>query len=128
MTGKRTPTTDRQRELLDYLGEASRLERRLDRTLSAIKGISFSEYLILRTLLEQPGQAASRVELAAAVGLTPSAVTRALKPLEKLGFVETVKGARDARQALAKLTDQGVELADDAVGVVNDAAAERATG
>ncbi len=117
-------TSDDQQQLLTLLGEAAQIERRLDRALSAIKGISFSEYQILRTLLGEPGRAASRVDLAEAVGLTPSAVTRALKPLEKLGFVETVKSDRDARQALATLTGRGLELVDDAVGVVNDVAAE----
>jgi len=40
------------------------------------------------------------VDLAAAVGLTPSAVTRALRPLEKLGCVATQKSERDARRSL----------------------------
>jgi DNA-binding MarR family transcriptional regulator len=113
-----------QQKILELLGEAAQIERRIDRSLSSIKGISFSEYQILRTLLCEPGQSASRVDLAEAVDLTPSAVTRALKPLEKLGFVETIKSARDARQALATLTDQGRELCVDAVGVVNDLAAD----
>ncbi len=61
-----------------------------------------------------------RVELAQAVSLTPSAVTRALKPLEKLGYVETLKSDRDARRSLACLTDGGRELLSDAEGVARD--------
>jgi len=60
------------------------------------------------------------VDLAAAVGLTPSAVTRALRPLEELGCVDTQKSERDARRSLASLTAAGAELLDDAQGAVND--------
>jgi len=57
---------------------------------------------------------------ARAVHLTPSAVTRALKPLEKLGYVSTQKGERDARQAVATLTSAGEELLEDANRLVID--------
>lgn len=103
-----------------FLDAAATLTRRLDRSLSAIKGISFSEYQMLSALRDQPGSTATRVDLAAAISVTPSGVTRALKPLEKLGFVETVKDARDARKSLASLTPAGVELVSDADGVVQD--------
>lgn len=112
----------RQREtlILTLLETADRLERRLDRTLSNTRGISYREYLLLRTLSRAHQQAATRVDLAAAVGLTPSAVTRALRPLEKLGCVDTQKSDRDARRSLASLTAAGAELLDDAQGAVND--------
>ncbi len=100
------------------------LERRLDGALSSIKGISFAEYRLMRGLADAPSGQASRVDLAEAVGLTPSGVTRALRPLEKLGFIETARSNRDARLALASLTDQGLELVSDASGVVDDVAAQ----
>lgn len=101
------------------LDAAGYLERRLDRAL-AIRGLSFSEYRLLRELARRPDLRAMRVELAQAVGLTPSAVTRALKPLEKLGFVETLKSERDARRSLACLTGGGRELLADAEGIARD--------
>ncbi len=104
-------------ELLDAAGY---LEHRLDRALSAIRGLSFSEYRLLRALAAQPDARAMRVELAKAVRLTPSAVTRALKPLEKLGYVETLKSDRDARRSLACLTGSGRELLTDAENVARD--------
>ena len=104
-------------ELLDAAGY---LERRLDRALSTIRGLSFSEYRLLRSLAAQPEARAMRVELAQSVGLTPSAVTRALKPLEKLCYVETLKSDRDARRSLACLTDSGRELLSDAEGIARD--------
>lgn len=104
-------------ELLDAAGF---IEHRLDRALSTIRGLSFSEYRLLRALAIQPEARAMRVDLAQAVGLTPSAVTRALKPLEKLCYVETLKSDRDARRSLACLTDSGRELLSDAEGIARD--------
>jgi len=98
----------------------NRLEKRLDSSLGSIRGISFAEYRLLRALSDAPSAWASRVELAHAVGLTPSGVTRALRPMEKLGFVTTAKSKRDARLALATLTPPGQELVNDASGVVDD--------
>ncbi|SDT93871.1 MarR family winged helix-turn-helix transcriptional regulator [Stappia sp. ES.058] len=102
---------------------ASLLEKRFDRSLSAVRGVSLGEYRLLRSLSAFPQARATRVDLARAVGLTPSAVTRALKPLEKLGFVTTEKSDRDARQSLAKLAPAGETLLSDAAGVVADVAA-----
>ena len=100
----------------------SRIERKLDHSLGAIRGISLAEYRLLRALGDAPESRASRVDLAHTVGLTPSGVTRALKPMEKLGIVSTVKSKRDARLAIAALTPAGRDLLSDASGVVDDAA------
>jgi len=96
------------------------LEKRLDNSLGSIRGISLAEYRLLRALGDAPSSQASRVDLAQAVGLTPSGVTRALRPMEKLGIVSTVKSKRDARLAIAALTPAGRELLNDASGVVDD--------
>ncbi len=110
--------------LLTVAGAWTRLEQRLDAALSTIKGISFTEYRMLRHLADAPNEAASRVDIAQALRRTPSGITRALQPLEKLGFIETRKSERDARLALAALTDAGRELVDDATGVLNDVSAQ----
>ncbi|HMB61314.1 MAG TPA: MarR family winged helix-turn-helix transcriptional regulator, partial [Xanthomonadales bacterium] len=49
-----------------------------------------------------------------------SGVTRALRPMEKLGYVTTAKSKRDARLALASLTPHGQELVNDASSVLDD--------
>lgn len=103
---------------------AARLTRHLDSSLSMIKGVSFSEYQLLAALREHPTAAATRVDLAAAVRLSPSGVTRALKPMEKLGFVTTTRDTRDARKSLAELTPAGRELLEDAHQVVVDTIAK----
>jgi len=103
------------------LRAANRVQRKLDNALSCTKGISFSEYQLLRQLSHMHGQSATRVDLAHAVNLTPSAVTRALKPLEKLGIVITEKSDRDARRSMASLTEAGRELVQDANAIFADA-------
>lgn len=112
--------SERETLVFTLLETADRLERRLDRTLSNTRGITFREFLLLRALSRSHQQSATRVDLASAVGLTPSAVTRALRPLEKLGYVVTHKSDRDARRSLAVLTSQGHTLLQDAQGAVND--------
>ena len=102
----------------------AKIERRLDRALSNLMGVSFSEYLLLRALGEAFNSSATRVDLADAVGLTASGVTRALRPLEKIGFVETTKDARDARRSLATLTTRGHETIANAEGVVAETLAD----
>ena len=110
--------------VLDLAAAWTAVERRASSALSAIRGISLAEYRLLAALAAAPGGRASRVDLARAVGLTPSAVTRALRPLEELGMVATVKHERDARQALATLTPAGRDLVADATGVLADTVAE----
>ena len=113
-------TSKEQTLSLNFAAAWNRLERRLDSSLGSIRGVSLAEYRLLRALADTPNSQASRVDLAQAVGLTPSGVTRALRPMEKLGIVSTLKSKRDARLALAALTPAGRELVDDASGVVDD--------
>jgi DNA-binding MarR family transcriptional regulator len=113
-------STPEQSLSLSFAAAWNRLERRLDSSLGSIRGISLAEYRLLRALADAPNARASRVDLAHAVGLTPSGVTRALRPMEKLGIVSTVKSKRDARLAIAALTPAGRDLVNDASGVVDD--------
>jgi DNA-binding MarR family transcriptional regulator len=116
--------TKEQQLALAFAAAWGRVEKRLDHSLGAIRGISFSEYRLLHALGSAPNARASRVDLAEAIGLTPSGVTRALRPMEKLGVVSTVKSKRDARLAIAALTPVGREVLSDASGIVNDAMKE----
>lgn len=117
-----------QQFALAFAAAWNRLEKKLSNSLGAIRGISFAEYRLLHALQDAPKSQASRVELAYTVGLTPSGVTRALRPLEKLGLVSTVKNQRDARLAMAALTPAGQELVRDASGVVSDSMATMLEG
>lgn len=113
-------TTLAQNFALTLADAAHNVERRLDMSLGAIRGISYAEYRLLKALGDAPQSRASRVDLAHQIGITPSGITRALRPLEKLGVVKTVKAERDARLAIATLTSAGEALLKDASSVVND--------
>ena len=96
------------------------VERRLNGSLGAVLGITYSEHRLLEAMGAGGDAGASRVDLAKAVGLTPSAVTRALRPLTKLGYVTSVAHPRDARMSIAKLTPSGEELLKNSTGLLND--------
>ncbi len=114
------PPLGTEQELFATITDAAAwLQRRLDGGLS-IAGLTYGEYRLLRAIADAPGRRISRVDLAGLVGLTASGVTRALRPLEKLGYVETARDQRDARRALASLTTAGEELARNASGIVDD--------
>ncbi len=114
---QRTLTT--RHAAMSLLDTAAWVEKRLDQALAHTRGTSMTEYRILRALADTPRGTASRVDLARAVGLTPSAVTRALKPMEKQGYLESGPSDRDARQTLAGLTDAGRELLADAEDAID---------
>jgi len=115
------PPTDPGQQLALVLAAASTaVERRLDAQLGSVRGISLAEYRLLRALADAPDERASRVDLARRVGLTPSGVTRALRPLEGVGYVATVKNERDARLALASLTGAGRQLVATASEVIDE--------
>lgn len=106
--------------VLALITTGASLQQRLDTALGHIKGITFSEFRLLAAIAESATNSRSRVDLARSVALTPSGVTRALRPLEKLGMVETTRDTRDARRSLASLTGAGRELLSDASGVISD--------
>ncbi|MDH6580005.1 MarR family transcriptional regulator [Kitasatospora sp. MAP5-34] len=87
--------------------------RQLDRRLAA-HGISFGDFLILTHLASAEGARLRRVDLAERLGLTPSGVTRALGPLERIGLVDRQSDPRDARASYASLSAPGRRLLADA--------------
>jgi len=82
------------------------VQKRLTAALS-VHGLSVTDYLVLRRLDAAPGKMLRRIDLAQAVGLTPSGVTRLLNPMERIGLVRKEAGARDARVSLVAITDAG---------------------
>jgi DNA-binding MarR family transcriptional regulator len=73
------------------------------------EGLTPRQTAILRTLTEREG---ARIgDLAAAVELSPSAMTRVVEKLEAQGLVERVRGVGDdGRAAMVKITDAGREV------------------
>lgn len=88
----------------------TRLNRRLDGALGSLHGLSFGDFMLLYNLARAPATRLRRVDLAERLGLTPSGITRALIPLEKIGLVKREADARDARIGYAVLTGAGQKL------------------
>lgn len=103
--------------VLDLVHFAGGLSKRMDANLS-IHGISFSEYQVLHHLSQSPQSALPRIELARAVGLSASGVTRMLAPMEKIGLVEKEAHPRDARMSLVRLSASGMSIFQDASSTV----------
>ncbi|MGZ4815101.1 MAG: MarR family winged helix-turn-helix transcriptional regulator [Terriglobales bacterium] len=80
------------------------LTRRLDRRLGALHGLSFVDFTVLSELATDPNGRLRRIDLAEKLGLTQSAVTRILLPLEKIGLVSRHPDPNDARVGYAALT------------------------
>jgi DNA-binding MarR family transcriptional regulator len=89
--------------------------RRIDAKLSAVHGLSFSDFMILYHLKHAHGSRLRRIDLADQMGLTASAVTKSLLPLEKMGLVSRQSDPRDARVGYASLTPTGSQLLANAV-------------
>ena len=78
-----------------------------------VYGASFSEFVILRSIDTEGGAGIRRIDLAKAVDLSVSGVTRALQPLEKQGYVTQQESSLDARERRVVLTAAGREPFDD---------------
>lgn len=73
------------------------------------EGLTARQCSILRTLVRQEGARLS--DLAQAAGISPSAMTRVLERLEKLGLVRRVRGGqKDGRAAWVEVTAEGRKM------------------
>lgn len=90
------------------------LTRRLDRKLGALHGLSFVDFVVLTQLSRDTSGRMRRVDLADGLGLTQSAVTRILAPLEKIGLVSRHPDPNDARVGYAMLSKTGRNILQEA--------------
>ncbi|ARP72677.1 MarR family transcriptional regulator [Streptomyces pluripotens] len=104
------------------------LVRRFDARLSGLHGVSLADFTLLLKLGRAPGGRMRRVDLAEALGLTASGVTRGLVPLERIGLVTREPDARDARVAYAALTRTGRERLTEMLATAEETAAELFAG
>lgn len=86
------------------------LMRRFDGRLGTMHGIGFGDFTVLLALSRAPGARLRRIDLAGELGLTASAVTRILIPLEKIGLVKRQRDPHDARVGYATLTESGKRI------------------
>jgi DNA-binding MarR family transcriptional regulator len=78
-------------------------------------GLGASEFVILFHLSQAPAETLRRVDLAEKIGLTASAVTRLLLPMEKIGLVKKEMNERDARSSLVVLATGGKRKLSEAI-------------
>ena len=92
----------------------SRISKPIDNILS-LHGIGFTEFQVMYKLSQAHDLTLRRIELANAIGLSASGVTRLLLPMEKNRLVTKERNARDARVSLVKLTKTGNKILQDAL-------------
>jgi DNA-binding MarR family transcriptional regulator len=99
------------------IGAHAAMTRAFNADLQATSGITVTDFEVLRRLAAAEGGAMRRVDISAAVGLTPSGVTRLLDGLEAAGLVVKALCDTDARVTYARITDEGRALLERAAGV-----------
>ncbi|HET8528795.1 MAG TPA: MarR family transcriptional regulator [Gaiellaceae bacterium] len=90
-----------------FLRAHAAVTRELSARLEAAHGLTLSDYDVLVQLYHAPERALRRVDIARAVLLTASGITRLLDGLERAGWVEKRACASDARVSYAALTEAG---------------------
>jgi len=85
----------------------ARLVQRVGRDLAATTGLPMSSYNVLRLLQQAPGCRLRLGELARAVLLTRSGMTRLANRMERAGLLRREEYARDRRGSCVVLTDRG---------------------
>ena len=90
--------------MLEFAKTQAVLSRRFD---SGLGGISLSEFTILYTLSIATGEKMRRIDLANAIGLTASGVTRQLLPMEKIGLIKSGEPDTDARARYVMIASGG---------------------
>jgi DNA-binding MarR family transcriptional regulator len=105
LSTKASPAVDALGQLL---GAYAKLTRELSATLVANHGLTLNDYgcLLLLSRAEEDGM--RRIDLANALQLSPSGITRLLDRLEDQGLVGKGACKEDARVSYAILTDEGL--------------------
>ena len=93
-----------------FLRAHAAIARALDSELEREHGVALSSYDVLVQLAYAEGGLMRMSELADAVVLSRSGITRLVERLERQGFVERCKAETDSRGVTAKITDRGREL------------------
>jgi DNA-binding MarR family transcriptional regulator len=104
------------------------VSRRFDADLGALHGLGLNDLHVLVTLDQAPERRLRRVDLARALGITPSGVTWLLRPLSKRRLVSSQPSPDDARVAFAVLTPAGQQLVANAVPTARHLAAAMLEG
>jgi MarR family transcriptional regulator, organic hydroperoxide resistance regulator len=91
----------------------------LDRAVAPL-GLTQPQYTVLTSLrgLTAAGERPSQRRLADFTGLEPIYVSKLVAALDRRGLVDRQRDPADARAVQLSLTDRGVEVVDEAIGLV----------
>ncbi len=103
-----TPTQDQLSAWRSFLRAHATVIRVLESELEADQDLSLAAYDVLVQLAEAPQRRLRMTELAAAVLLSRSGVTRLVDRMETAGLVSRSRVASDGRGVAAQLTDAGL--------------------
>jgi DNA-binding MarR family transcriptional regulator len=92
-----------------FIRAHSSIVKELDAELQAAHGLPLSSFDVLVQLSLAPNGRMQMSELAEAVHLSRSGLTRMIDKLERQGLLERHKGERDPRQVFACITKTGLE-------------------
>src|SRR3954463_12927867 len=106
-TGNCTGETE-IRTWIRFLATHSAISRELEARLMGAHGLTLSDYDVLVQLARAPERKLRNIELAKAVVLTRSGVTRLVDGLEKDGLVARSSCPSDKRGSFVALTDDGL--------------------
>ena len=93
-----------------FLMGHAQIVRVLDTELEREHGLPLTSYDVLIQLSLAPDRRLRMFELADAIVLSRSGLTRLVDRLERAGLVERQRGDIDVRQMYARLTDRGFEV------------------
>ena len=96
------------RTWIRFLATHSAITRELEARLMGAHGLTLSDYDVLVQLARAPERKLRNIELAKAVVLTRSGVTRLVDGLEKDGLVRRSSCSSDKRGTFVALTDDGL--------------------
>ncbi len=96
--------------ILRTLRASALIDEKFTGALSALHGVSLRDVMLMLYVRNSPGSKLSRIELAKRLCVSPSTVTRATNPLEKIGLIDRESDSRDARLSYVVLTASGSNL------------------
>jgi DNA-binding MarR family transcriptional regulator len=107
--GRQAPNRDQLVAWRSFLRAHATITRALESELVAEQDLSLAAYDVLVQLAEAPDRRLRMTELADAVLLSRSGVTRLVDRMERAGLVERTRVAGDGRGVAAELTDEGFQ-------------------
>lgn len=91
-----------------YLAIRNLVQKTENRAL--VYGVTISEYLALKLVLDSGEAGVSRKNLAENLGLSVLELTKALQPLEKLCFIETLEATANPQERRIAMTAGGSKI------------------